>query len=304
MTNRYCMLNSKVFGTILFIASALFASPSLAADFYLSSDINNLYVGDQFEVQVHIDTKNEIINAVEGKIKYPTDQLELLDVKIGDSLINFWLDRPAVSNSTIIFSGITPGGFEEKKAYLFSVVFQTKKGGSSTIKFVSSKALLNDGLGTETITKTVNFPFRIASLTRPNGPRMHSPPRDTLTPEKFDPRISNDPAIFNNKYAVYFDTQDKNSGIDHFEILESKKYSLAGFHYTTGNWKIIESPYLLQDQKLRSNIQIKAIDGSGNERIVSIPATNKSTWYQNIFFWCIIVFIISPIIIWKIIAKA
>ena len=288
---------------LVFLTGTLLACPASAAVFSFSTDANDLYVGDQFEVKAFIDTKDENINAVEGIISYPTGQLQLLDIKIGDSLINFWLEKPTISYPHLAFSGITPGGFVEKNGYLFSLIFQAKNGGTGSVAYTDPRALKNDGRGTEAKSSARALPIKIISLARKNGPRLYSPLPDALPPEIFQSTISRSPEVFNNKLFVYFDTQDKNSGIDHFEVKEKKYYNIFGFTYETGRWQFAESPYLLHDQGLNSEIQIKAVDRAGNERITTISPTNRASWYQNVLFWCIILLIVIPIITWKIIPK-
>ncbi|MFH2018637.1 MAG: cohesin domain-containing protein [bacterium] len=273
--------------TFTLLASIILASPVSAAILSFSADTNDLYVGDQFEVRAYLNSENENINAVEGNISYPAELLSLLDVSIGDSLINFWLEKPIISASPIVFSGITPGGFSEKTGYLFSMIFETKKGGSGSVSFSETKALENNGRGTEVKSSATALPINVASLARPNSPRVYLPTADNAPPEPFQPQIGRDPNIFKNKYFLAFDAQDKVSGIDHYEIMEKRYYRFIAFTYQTGRWKIAESPYLLRDQSLKSEIQIKATDKAGNERMVLIATAHQARWYTNILFWCI-----------------
>ena len=84
--------------------------------------------------------------------------------------------------------------------------------------------------------------------------------------------------VFNNKYYVAWTTTDKQTGVDHYEIQESDLpdsatqkgwlNSLVELFKPTPkeNWKIVTSPYVLEDQTLKKVIRIKAIDKAGNER--------------------------------------
>ena len=102
--------------------------------------------------------------------------------------------------------------------------------------------------------------------------------KDKELPETFSPEVARDPDIFGGQWFAVFDTQDKISGIDHYEVLESKlKYHQLAF----GFWNRSESPYLLSDQKLESYIFIKAVDKSGNKRIETISPRNPIIWYKN-----------------------
>jgi hypothetical protein len=77
------------------------------------------------------------------------------------------------------------------------------------------------------------------------------------------------------------------SGIDHFEVKEGKK-----------DFKKAESPYLLEDQELKSKILVKAVDKAGNEKIAEIIPPAKPFPY-----WIIFVIIVCLVIIYWIIKK-
>ena len=72
--------------------------------------------------------------------------------------------------------------------------------------------------------------------------------------------------MFEGKWFVVFNTQDKQSGIDHFEVQENRG---AKPDYT--KWKTAVSPYLLEDQDLKSYIFIKAVDKAGNSVLEILP---------------------------------
>ena len=56
-------------------------------------------------------------------------------------------------------------------------------------------------------------------------------------------------------------------------------------------WVSVESPYVLQDQELRSYVFMKAIDKAGNKRIVSLPPKYPLKWYEMYENWIIIIII-------------
>lgn len=284
-------ITKKFFIFCLLTVGLLLARSALAANFSFSTDGKDLYIGDQFEVRVSIDTQGEDINAIEGKIDFPADSLQLLDVKTGNSLINFWIEKPDASSlatGQLIFSGMTPNGFNTKSGYLFSMIFQTVRGGNDTLSFSEVKALKNDGLGTEAGVIVSPFQFDVQSLARRGGPLLYSPAVDSEPPEPFYPQISRDPNIYANKYFLTFSAQDKNSGIDHYEVREQKTYQLGIYKFQTGDWKIATSPHLLHDQRLVSLIEIKAVDRAGNEEAVQLPPTNDMAWYEKNILWCAI----------------
>jgi len=222
--------------------------------------------GEQFSASVFLNSEQESINAVEGKIVFPADILDLKEIRDGNSIINFWVEEPKNSGNEIIFSGIIPGGYQETNGLIFSAIFEAKKDGASVIEVKDAKILLNDGKGT--LTKTAQI-----FVSKNAIPKIE----DRDSPEDFKPEIAQNIGMFNGQWFLVFATQDKNFGIDHYEVKEN------------GNWIIAESPYVLKDQKLRSFIYVKAIDKLGNERIAVLRPKNFLTLYKNYLIWSIII---------------
>src|SRR3989344_873954 len=123
--------------TVLFL---FFAFSVSAAGLKLTSQIQEIGIGQQFQINLVLDTEDEEINAVEGKIVFQADLLELKEIRDGNSIINFWIDpvRNCVSNGverpdSICFSGIIPGGYLGE-GFIFSAIFQVKKEGAGIIE--------------------------------------------------------------------------------------------------------------------------------------------------------------------------
>jgi GxxExxY protein len=292
---------------IIFVAiSGLFVGirEVLAAELSLDSSVQEVSINQQFKVDVILDTENESINAIEGKIIFPSDLLELKDINEANSIVNFWIDNPQIamnknaSSNEVIFSGIVPGGYTGR-GLIFSMVFQTKKAGEGLIEIKDIKALLNDGRGSETKSTFQNLFVAIRGDIRGYS---WSTPEDTEPPEDFKPEIASDSTIFDGKWFLVFATQDKASGVDHYEVLEFRSWNLEfrkivkkvikvisySKFQTPDSYEIAESPHLLKDQKLRSWIYVKAIDKAGNERIVSLPPRYPLKWYERWEIWGII----------------
>lgn len=269
---------------ILFLLATFYPLLSLqvanAAQLNFVSQTQEIAVGQQFQIDLTLDTENGEINAVEGKIVFPEDLLELKEIRDGNSVINFWIERPRLEKAGIIaFSGITPGGLYGEKEFLFSIILQTKKDGNGAVEMRDVRALLNDGQGTPASVKIAPFQFSISQT--PTAQEFTEGVTDTDPPEEFRPEISQHPAIFEGKWFLVFATQDKGSGIDRYEVCEGNKRKCV----------VAESPYLLQNQKLSQKIFIKAIDKNGNERIVTLPPQKPLPWYKNYFVLAILIII-------------
>lgn len=291
MVRQVNRLSSKllfcVFSAFLFCVS--FALPAQGAGIIFGAHSREAGLGKALEVGVFVDPEGQAINAVESKIIFPADSLELLDIRDGNSILNLWLERPHLERpGEVVFSGIVPGGFVSNQGYLFSLVFRPKKEGQIAVTTADERILLNDGTGTGASIRRGPLPLTIV---KESGGEEFLPPFDEDPPESFTPEVARDPNVFNGKYFLVFVTQDKGSGIDHYEIQETKSKEPK-----KRGWVVGGSPYLLKDQKLNSYIFVKAVDRKGNERITMLPPQNPLPFYKNYWLWIIIILV--GLLIW------
>ncbi|MEA3344156.1 MAG: hypothetical protein U9Q16_00525 [Patescibacteria group bacterium] len=282
------------FKIVIFIAVFLFSAPvAFASEIFLETRNSEIQIGDKFEVGFFLDTEDEDINAIEGKIVFPETLLNIKEIKDGNSIINFWIERPKISDKEILFSGIIPGGYSGKRGLIFSVVFQSTQEGKGLIEIHNIKVLLNDGKGTEAGVTTSNLQFVISKQAPPYQPVIPEK-EDVNMPEMFEPIVTSDPTVFDGKYFLVFATQDKGSGIDYYEVCEGKRKCV-----------IVESPYLLQNQNLDEEIIIKAVDKNNNQRVVVLPSQKIKPLYKNyvILAMLIIGMLIITYIIWRFLWK-
>lgn len=272
---------------LFFIWYFSFLITAEAAQLNLVSQAKELGVGSQFKVDLMLDTEGQDINAVESKIIFPKNLLELKEIIDGNSIINLWIEKPKLyilnSESYVSFSGIIPGGFSGvlspyyrgyKSGNVFSLVFLTKKEDSGTVEINSAKVLLNDGNGTAAKTMISNFQFLISKQV-PISQALVAQTKDTNPPELFTPEVSRDPNVFDGKWFLVFTAQDKGSGIDHYEAQETWSKEPD-----KNQWHVVESPFILKDQSRTSYIFVKAIDRAGNQRVVVVNPLYKP-WYQK-----------------------
>ncbi|HRY36627.1 MAG TPA: hypothetical protein P5230_01950 [Candidatus Magasanikbacteria bacterium] len=290
----------KVLGIILILFCCLcFARPARAAEFFATASNYAPEINDYVQIDIFIDTQGEEINALETAVVFPENLLELADFSYGDSVINYWVEKPHQTDehNKIFFSGITPGGFNENSAYLISLIFKTKNTGRSEITFSQNKTLKNNGFGTEVESVGKKLTFNIQTGLKGEDVENIYKNLDKIPPEDFEIFIYEDNNIVPDKKALIFDATDKGSGISHYEVLEEKIGRLFGWEFKIGRWTPATSPHVLQDQKMRSNIYVKAVDRAGNERIVSLMSVQTPKWYTNLNFWVIIITIIILLIL-------
>ncbi len=284
-----------LFGAIL-IAAAFVVTPftARAALLYFDPGEATVLRGDTVTLSLRLDTdEGECVNTVDAVISYEAG-IRAVDVSRGSSILNLWVEDPKIDETarTITFAGGITGGYCGRAAgdpgltnIIADIVFQSPGfavgGGEAsdapqiTISDTSS-VLLNDGFGTEAVLRTQDA---VVMLSDTPGNERTDLWRDRVQddidpPADFVVTLTKEDSAFSGQYFIVWNTQDKQSGIDHYEIMEEPLEDLYAFRWGRADapWVIAESPYVLKDQTLNSTIRVKAIDKAGNETItVLVP---------------------------------
>lgn len=275
--------------SISYILTPSFAS---AVELYFEPSLGQYRQDDTFLTAIKIDAQGECINTVEANLSFPANALEAVDFSQGDSILAFWAKSPAIDQNTGVISfigGIPKGYCGNGNNLLGKIAFKVQKSGenkNAEIKFLEgTKVLLNDGQGTsaDLSLKTASFTILAEKSVIIRDEWQDTLKQDKIPPETFEIKISEAPDVFSGKYFVVFYTADNQTGIDHYEIKEGK-----------GDWKTAVSPYLLQDQTLKSKISVKAIDKAGNEKIsIFMPSSgSEAGWKDVIIIIIVLIFLI------------
>ena len=276
-----------------------------AAILYLEPASASYNQGDIFLVEIRLDTQGEIINAIRVSLDFPPDILGVEDFSKGNSVLTLWPREPIFGQNIglISFSGGVPGGYWGNNGLLGRLALRAKQETDTKLEYETnaklnflddSIVLLNDGLGTSTnlITKGAVFEI-LAGVGERKNPWQEEIEKDDILPEPFKIELSQDPTIFEGRYFIVFSTVDKQTGINHYEVLETER---AGWlrklpWWKKEEWKIAESPYVLENQKLTSDIKVKAIDKAGNYWMEILEATNKPEEKQELYITLILILI-------------
>jgi hypothetical protein len=256
-------------------------------------EAKELKEGEFIVIPIYLDTQFEEINTVEVYVNF-SDNLFFRDYLDGKSVITHWIEKPRVVErsllhgrphvvapsahymaSQITFSGIIAGGVSGRNLNLVELVFEAKESGIAKIEiYENSKVLLNDGLGTKTKLIALSQSFNILDIKNLSRSelallREKIKIKDNFPPEPFKIYLAKNKEIFNGKYYITFETKDKQSGIAYYEIIEKpiNFIFLAKPDIKNLSFKKVESPYVLEDQSLRSYVVVKAVDKAGNERV-------------------------------------
>ena len=280
-----------------------------AASLSLDSAKQEYGLGDSFTVNISLDIDDVCVNTVETKITFPPNLLYLEDFVSGESLINVWVEQPSEAEildssgiGEIYIAGGIPGGYCGKipgdpgesnlvGRLLFRIPgFYVGEAIPETlnIKLEDAKVYVNDGLGTEDRLKTKNLSIKLNKNSGTEAGDYDAYIKsDSIKPEPFVIELHQSDNIFQGQYFAIFSSIDKQSGIDHYEILESAKQNvektltekLIEFFKESpeAEWEIAKTPQLLKDQSLRSIIRVKAVDRAGNERSVEYIPEKPNT---------------------------
>ena len=72
----------------------LFPYHLFAAEIFYDADTRKVKANTEFEVGVFLNAESENINAFEGKIIFPHDLLDLKEIRDGNTIVNFWIEKP------------------------------------------------------------------------------------------------------------------------------------------------------------------------------------------------------------------
>ncbi len=276
----------------VFLFSAFLALPSVtqAARLYFEPASGSFPPDKPFSVEIMIDTEKDEINTAKINFNFPSEIFEVENFSDGGSIVNFWIERPAIKDGVFSFGGIIAGGFRGK-GLLLKIFIVSKKEGKGDIVFGNGlQVLLNDGKGTEAQIKTSPAGFTIFKGVK--IPEIsESEIKDNDPPEDFKPVIGQSRDIFGGKWFLAFSTQDKKSGIDRYEIQENRTSGIEN-----GKWTRAESPYPLKDQGLGSYIYVRATDKAENSIIAVVLPQKTVEWYDNYWIWIILIIVASAFV--------
>jgi len=143
--------------TFLIIFCALFilglVNSVNAAKLYFISEAENFGVGDEFYVDLKVDTEDVDINAAEVQVLFQNNILELLSVEKDSSIFNFWLEGPNISNEDgkVDFIGGTSKGVFGSSLQILRLNFRANGSGITEITAVDTVVTASDGKGTNVL---------------------------------------------------------------------------------------------------------------------------------------------------------
>ena len=276
--------------------AVFFAVPVSAATLYLDPSEASVSKGDSVLFTLRLDTTaSECINSIDAVLNFDPG-LQVADVSVGNSIFSLWVEPPTFDNDarTISLAGGIPNGYcgriegdPQITNTIAEIIFRIPSfsiGDSGVVPERSvtfsdtSNLYLNDGLGTAIKANTSGAKVLVDdSFSGGTDDEWTNRIReDTTPPKQFSITLTKDDSAFHGKYFIVFNTNDKQTGIDHYEVIEEPiKKDFGDFNFfswgaATAPWKRATSPYVLEDQSLNSVIRVTALDKAGNEYVASL----------------------------------
>lgn len=297
--------NRKPFGknllaSICFILAFFSGIPAWGATLFLDLPTEKIYRGDAFEVAIRLDSSETAINAARAEVVFQPEMLEVVSLGKANSILVYWPEEPVFNNTggrVTFIGGLPTPGFKDTDGLVGAITFIAQKTGEANLGFANdqSQVLVNDGRGSKAVLDVRSISLVINEPPPGYQLKKISPIIDIIPPDKFVPRISRSKNIFDNKYFVAFHTQDRESGLSYYEVMEIKDNQ-------AGSWIKARSPHLLENQSGYVQVLVKAVDNAGNETIgeVTINIVNEKLiiTFLAIVILCLV---IAGVILYKLV---
>ncbi len=254
---------------------------------YAEEGVQEVRPNGMVKIDITLNTQGETVNVISGKVLYDE---ELFDFEMADeskSVVSIWIDKFGRESGVVRYAGMIPGGYVGDSVFIASLLFRAKQEGAGTIATHETRAFRNDGEGTEISLPSSTFVVKV-SKDAPEPVEFSLPP-DVVPPDPFPVYPTKEAGLFDGKWFIVFLSQDRGSGIDHYEVAERK-----------GVWERAESPHVLRDQTRSSYIYVKAVDRAGNETISELPPVSMFSlrgWY--LFGVGVFIVILCGILVWR-----
>src|SRR3989338_9209586 len=178
----------KIRSLLLSIFCYVFLAPLAHASvlFFHPQDRIEVEEGESVVVEARLDTEGKTVNAIDATLLFSPDKLEVLDVSLGESVVQLWISEPEIDNAAgrVHFVGGIPSGGFFSAGLIARITFRARAQGESALGWDgASQVLLNDGVGTAdsvtklptplVVTEAMSDVPRVSSRTHPEQSAWH-----------------------------------------------------------------------------------------------------------------------------------
>lgn len=155
-----------------------------AATLYLLPESKTFGIGQEFSVDIKVNTEDVSINATQATIRFPTGILELLSADKEGSTFRFWIEEPVISNEagTLRFIGGTAKGVSGESLQVLKMKFKAKGVGVAELTVTEAVVAAADGKGTNVLSTIEGTSISVGTeVVKPEPP-----PTPVEQPEKVE----------------------------------------------------------------------------------------------------------------------
>lgn len=111
--------------------------------------------GEEFTLDIKVDTEDLGINAAQATVNFPISILELVSVDKQGSVFNFWVEEPLIANEngTLKFIGGTAKGVSGSSLQILKLKLKARGAGEATINIGEAVVTASDGRGTNVLSE-------------------------------------------------------------------------------------------------------------------------------------------------------
>lgn len=149
-------LIKSFFGIIsLALFAFVFLRTAEAAIMYVTPPAKSVVIGNEFFLDIKINTEESSINAAQAALRFSNNILTVKEVDKTGSTFNFWVEEPVISNEngTVSFIGGTPKGVSGDTLQILRIKFKASGSGSGNIVLSDATVTASDGKGTNVLSK-------------------------------------------------------------------------------------------------------------------------------------------------------
>jgi len=145
---KYCILAS----VFLFF---LLTHNVFAAVIYILPEEGSFTRGETVNIDIKINSEGEGVNAAQGKINWPANILEFIEVSKEGSAFNFWLEEPTLSSASnsLSFIGGAAKGISGEALQVLKIKFKIVSAETAEVSISDAAVTASDGKGTNVLSK-------------------------------------------------------------------------------------------------------------------------------------------------------
>lgn len=201
---------------------------------------------------------DQSINALRVVLRFDPTRLTIVSADDRDSVVRYWLERPAPSASgSMAMEGIIPGGVGPgftDTVIIARLSVRAQRIGNTTVRIDDAQVYLNQPNPTPDTVSTRPFTVRV----RENSPVFLVQPLADAAVDA-EVRLVKEPTIHDGAWSLVFDVRTE-QGTAVVRVRE-RRFGFGGQRHD------VISPQRLSDQWLTSMIEVAVSDGS-SERVV------------------------------------